>query len=385
MKISLAGLYGLASKSWTDFYNLDFSQINYSAPNLAKIAGALLLVVLVLRIIFGRNKPSHEYSGHFISDQDKRGVFAKTFYLIPKLLLAAGSVFLILALADPYLLSAGEKSEYLDSRERVELLDVSTSMGWPYQASDKSVGEVIREEHLRFLKMRQGKNDRVAFWIFAENAYKIEDFTMDNELYRFQVFDTPYVITSSLNPALPKNDTMDKYIDLVAPALRVKLIDNEGSTNLEAGLLATIKYFNQAGDRNIANRSLLIISDAAVENYPEYALSQLKINHITPYLLHVKPNRVGEEQFGLTQSVEYAQQLEDYIVGAGGKVYDVDDRDSARRAFEDFDRTQTVKIKIVHKFNSVKLFPIFIQIGVLFVIAGIFFGLLAKLVWGVYP
>ena len=136
----------------------------------------------------------------------------------PKLLLAAALVLLIVSVADPFLTATEEVSGYVESRVRIDLVDTSGSMAWEFPDTNKSKAEVARDAHLEFLDMRRDKNDRVSLWLFSTYPYMVDDFVMDDELYYFQVWDAPYVMTQRLDKAM------------VVPRDKVRIIPAEGDT-----------------------------------------------------------------------------------------------------------------------------------------------------------
>ena len=96
------------------------------------------------------------------ADRGRRVVHA-----IPKLVVGAAVALLIAAAADPFLPSTEEFAGSLDSRLRVDLIDVSGSMGWEFPGTHASKAQVARDAYLKFLEMRRGKNDRVSLWLFS--------------------------------------------------------------------------------------------------------------------------------------------------------------------------------------------------------------------------
>src|SRR3989344_1949604 len=193
------------------FGDTDPSQVNYGSLGLALGAGLFLLVLLLYKILWGRNKFRHYYSGHEIPVEfDESTLFRWLLCVFPKFLLATSSVFMLVALADPYLPKT-KINTIVESIEFIELIDVSSSMGWEYLNTGKASGEIVREYHLKFRKMRRGQNDRVSLWLFSSNPYKVEDFIIDDDVHALQLEDAPYTMVNSGHQSLPENDLNDSY------------------------------------------------------------------------------------------------------------------------------------------------------------------------------
>lgn len=155
-----------------------------------------------------------------------------------------------------------KEKKQLRVRERIDLVDVSQSMRFEFQNTGKSYAQMAREAHMKFLKMRAGCNDRVSLWIFSSNPYKIEDFTVDEDIYRMQLDDAPYIIgLYSPEEGIPKD--------------KVQYIQQEGTTDLKKALQSVICYFKEEGIQT-DRKALLLITDAAVDGFPHEELLHLK-------------------------------------------------------------------------------------------------------------
>ena len=109
--------------------------------------------------------------------------------------------------------------------------------------------------------MRREKNDRVSLWLFSSFPYMVDDFVLDDELYYFQVMEAPYATVKILAPQ--SGTSLDR---LFVPPDKVRIIPNEGNTNINLALRSVIRHFDQdqiSGSGQIdMHRALLIITDA---------------------------------------------------------------------------------------------------------------------------
>ena len=362
------------------FKDTDFSQVNYDSSGLALGAGLFLLVVLLYKFLWGCNKFKHYSSGHEISaEYDKMGSLRQPLCAFPKLLLVVSSVFMLVTLADPYL-SRTKMETVVESRERIELIDISSSMGWEYLNTGKSSGEITREAHLEFLKMRRGHNDRVSLWLFSTNPYKVEDFIIDDDVYALQAEDAPYTMVTPGHNALSEHDPGNSYCDIVAPRDMVRIVESEGATNLVSALQAVLKYFDREGDKKIKRKALLVVSDAAVEQKPEQELAELKKGGILTYFIHIQPNVICEQQYhgSGTKDLLNAEWLKNNIAHYGGKFYEVANPKSIEQAYADINKLETAPVKIVRHQLKVFIFqrPLAVAatLAALSILTGIFIG-----------
>lgn len=369
----------LAWSVLASFRDIDWEQVSFGSLGLAFGVSLFLLVVLLYKILWGKNKFYYYYSGHKIPVEYDE---SKTFHyrlicMLPKFLLALSIIFMLIALANPYL-PRTKIETVVESREVIALLDNSSSMGWPLGSTQKPACEVVRKAYLKFLKLRRGHNDRVALLVFSNNAYIKQDFIVDDDIYRMQVEDTPCVMVNAGHSSLPENDPNDLYLDIVASRDKVMIVESEAGTNLVAGLKAVIKYFDQKGRKDVNKKSLIMVTDAAVEADPEEEFKELKKRKITPYIIHVKPNEVGEKQFNNQWKLEIAEALKKQVKQYGGMVFNVEDQRSAELAYAAINKLETAPLKIVRHMFKVLIFQrplmVAIALAILSIISGIFVG-----------
>ena len=261
--------------NWTEFVafvNLnfrelletEFAQVRYGDIDMAfwlSVLIGLALVVTLARCLLHWRRHSRHHSGHKIAPQHQKRLRVRAIHTAPKVIIAGALALVVFAAADPFLIATEEVGGYIETRVRIDLVDTSGSMAWEFPDTGMSKAEVAREAHLKFLDMRRGKNDRVSLWLFSTYPYMIDDFVVDDELYYFQVWDAPFVTTQRLDKAM------------VVPRDKVQIIPAEGDTNIIRPLQSIIKHFDQdeaaLGRGENLHRSALIITDAAVDEFPD--------------------------------------------------------------------------------------------------------------------
>ncbi|MBI2674530.1 MAG: VWA domain-containing protein [Candidatus Yanofskybacteria bacterium] len=360
------------------------SEIKYSQWHISVWLAAILAMLVMLKSLFSRNSDSQKCSGYLIPAYYHRGFSRQLVDLLFKTTLALGVGMLLVALADPFVPTIKTESVLKESKERIDLIDVSTSKGWLFENIGKSAGRLGREAHLKFLKMRQGKNDRVSLWLFSTKATKVESFIADDELYYQQVEDAPYVITSPGNPWLPQfNYPASCHVNI--PESRLELVFAEGGTFLDTGLRSVIRHFDEEGDKRIKRKAVIIETDAAVDVFPKTELQELRKKNIHPYFLYIKPNEECETLAGnMYKGLVNAQRLKLEIEKYGGKFYDIQNADSLNRAYQDIDRLEAVELKETHVVDKLYLFQAFILLGILIAVIAIT-GILVAEIFGIYP
>ena len=364
----------------SEFRHTGFDQVRYGDQALATWLGLAIAGLLVLKIVHvavSRRKHSRHHSGHFIAFDHRKGMWAKAIHTVPKLILAVVLAFLLVAIADPFLTSTEETSGFVESRIRVDLVDTSGSMAWEFPGTGKSKAEVARDAHLEFLEMREGKNDRVSLWLFSTYPYMVDDFVIDDELYYFQVYDAPYVTTQRVDKAM------------VAPLDKVKIIPAEGATNIVRPLQAIIRHFDhdtiEVADGGNQNRALLILTDAAVDEYPDAQFQELRKRNIVPYIIFINTSDVrtaGAVHPAVHPNTpRLVEQIRDY----GGNYFDVTDTDSLARAYQAIDEREAVRVEVKHRALKVPIYERFLLVGFMLLLMAIPLGLISELVWGTDP
>ncbi len=378
MLLNMSYVWELVKAGLISFRDTNFDLVRFNSLGLAFGAGLFVAIALVYKLLWGRNRFSHVVSGHRIPEEYRQGKLVKMVLLIPKILLVAAVFFLLVSLANPYL-PRTTIEKLVESRERIDLVDASSSKGWEFEHTGKAAGQLGREAFIKFLNMRKGQNDRVSLWLFSASPHILEDFIIDDDIYIMEAEDAPYVMVDSANPGLPENDESDNFVDIIAPRDRVQIISGEGGTNLNPALDAIIKYFDERGNKSIKHKALLIETDAAVEADAESQLKQLQKRNIKVYLLHIKPNELGESKFGNLNGIRNAELLKKEVQQYGGKVYDIMDSRSLGNAYRDIDKLEKAPISLVRHLFKVFVYQRPLMVAFALMVLAIALGLLTEM------
>ena len=368
---------GFVQSSALELIETQFEQIRYG-----DIGMAIVLTVLVVAGVFftlgrlglRRRRHTRHHSGHDIDLLHQKRLLARALHGVPKVLVGAALALILFAAADPFLTATEEVSGYIESRVRVDLVDTSGSMAWEFPDTGKSKAEVARDAHLEFLEMRRDKNDRVSLWLFSTYPYMVDDFVTDDELYYFQVWDAPYVTTQRLDKAM------------VVPPDKVRIIPAEGDTNIIRPLRSIMRHFEQdealTGAGTNLNRAVLIITDAAVDEFPDSEFAALNQRNIIPYIIYINTSDIRTAMIGHpTTTPRLIEMIREY----GGDYFDVTDQDSLTRAYEAIDEREAVRYELKHRALKVPIYPRFLLAALAMLVVGIPMGFLAELFWGTGP
>ena len=373
--------------TWTEFLEFltvgiqELTETEYAQVRYGDVAMAISLAVVIAVALFftftrralWRRKYSRQHSGHAIAAAYQKKAWVRVLHTTPKVLIAGALALILVAAADPFLTATEEVSGYVESRVRVDLVDTSGSMAWEFPDTGKSKAEVARDAHLRFLDMREGKNDRVSLWLFSTYPYMVDDFVVDDELYYFQVWDAPYVMTQRLDKAM------------VVPHDKVRIIPAEGDTNIIRPLESIIKSFDQdeaamGGNENV-NRAVLIITDAAVDEFPDQQFQELNRRNITPYIIYINTSDIRTTMIGRSSTPRLIEMIREY----GGDYFDVKDQDSLARAYEAIDEREAVRVELKHRALKVPIYSRFLLVAMAMLVVGIPMGFVSELFWGTGP
>jgi hypothetical protein len=354
----------------------DYAQIRYGDVGMAvalAIAVGVVLALTLVRLAATRKRHVRQHSGHLIEAGHRKRVWIRVLHTAPKALLAAALALLVVSVADPFLTATEEVSGYVESRVRIDLVDTSGSMAWEFPDTNKSKAEVARDAHLEFLDMRREKNDRVSLWLFSTYPYMVDDFVMDDELYYFQVWDAPYVMTQRLDKAM------------VVPRDKVRIIPSEGDTNIVRPLQDIVKHFDRdeatVGRGENQNRAVLIITDAAVDEFPDAEFAELSKRNIVPYVIYINTSDARTASFLHPTVPQLVGQIQEY----GGDYFDVTSEDSLLRAYQAIDEREAVRVELKHRALKVPIYSRFLLVAMGLLVIGIPLGFVSELLWGTTP
>jgi len=369
-------LFGFLDGGFRELIETDFEQVRYGDVGMAvalAIAVCVVLTLTLVRLTATRKRYARQHSGHAIAVQHRKRLWVRVLHTAPKALLAGALVMLIVSVADPFLTATEEVSGYVESRVRIDLVDTSGSMAWEFPETNKSKAEVARDAHLEFLEMRREKNDRVSLWLFSTYPYMVDDFVIDDELYYYQVWDAPYVMTQRLDKAM------------VVPRDKVRIVPAEGDTNIIRPLQDIVKHFDRdeatVGRGANQNRAVLIITDAAVDEFPDAEFAELNRRNIVPYLIYINTSDARTASFLNPTVPQLVGQIQEY----GGDYFDVTSEDSLTRAYEAIDEREAVRMELKHRALKVPIYSRFLLVAMALLVVGIPMGFVSELLWGTGP
>ena len=369
-------LFGFLDGGFRELIETDFEQVRYGDVGMAvalAIAVCVVLTLTLVRLTATRKRYARQHSGHVIAVQHRKRLWVRVLHTAPKALLAGALVMLIVSVADPFLTATEEVSGYVESRVRIDLVDTSGSMAWEFPETNKSKAEVARDAHLEFLEMRREKNDRGSLWLFSTYPYMVDDFVIDDELYYYQVWDAPYVMTQRLDKAM------------VVPRDKVRIVPAEGDTNIIRPLQDIVKHFDRdeatVGRGANQNRAVLIITDAAVDEFPDAEFAELNRRNIVPYLIYINTSDARTASFLNPTVPQLVGQIQEY----GGDYFDVTSEDSLMRAYEAIDEREAVRMELKHRALKVPIYSRFLLVAMALLVVGIPMGFVSELLWGTSP
>ena len=372
---------------WTDFLTFlvnnlndlletEIAQVRYGDVGLATalaIAVGIAAVAALARLVFRRQRHTRYHSGHEIDPKYQKGFWVRALHTLPKLCVGGALALMLFAAADPFLTATEEVSGSVESRVRVDLVDTSGSMAWEFPDTGKSKAEVARDAHLQFLEMRREKNDRVSLWLFSTYTYMVDDFVMDDELYYFQVWDAPYVMTQRLDKAM------------VVPRDKVRIVPAEGDTNIIRPLQSITKQFDQdeaaLGAGQNQNRAVLIVTDAAVDEFPDSEFAALSQRNIVPYIIYINTSDARTAMIGHPSTPRLIEMIQEY----GGDYFDVTDEDSLAQAYQAIDEREAVRVELKHRALKVPIYSRFLLVAMALLAVCIPLGFVSELLWGTAP
>jgi len=301
------------------FFSVDWSAVSFESERIVFLAGIAILAALSIKLRLVRKRFFRLHSGAALDmKRNKERWYVKIPRFAARTLLAGAIFFVLFALASPVFYEIEKKEKVVETRERIDLIDVSTSMKPAFGDTKKMMAEVGREAFLSFLDLREGQGDKACLWVFSDNPYKIQDCVIDDELYKFQAYSAPLIISG-------------QYSDYGKPGFWI--IESEGGTQLGAALRAIAEDIENNEDRSARKRALLMVTDAVFNSDPEAELENLRRLNVIPYLFLIR-----EEDANINQ------RTADFLAVVrrlGGRVYRIGEERALHRAFEDFNKIES--------------------------------------------
>lgn len=364
-----------------DFLDIDWRYVEFNDADTSIKIGVGLIILLAIKVFLSRNR-GRAGSGYFIDNSLKHGLFFRMAHLLPGLLIAIGVFFLLFAFADPFTSRSSEKT-IVESRERVEVLDVSASMGYRDRNSrNECLAAIVRRQHLKFLEMRRGLHDRVGLWLFTDIPLPLEGFIHDDELYMLQVRNAPYVALDQRHPSL-------KDPEFIAPKDRLHYISFVGGTDIAKALRAAIDFLENDGDFRIQQKTILLMTDGASRTFPLKELREIKRKGIALYLLFIKPApgifENAKNHKGRLMMLKNSEKFVSQIRNFGGKYFEINNEKSLAMVFQAIHEMEARRTEIIKHGVQIHIYDRPLAFGIIFMIVGVILALMLEIRWPIRP
>jgi len=165
----------------------------------------------------------------------------------------------------------------------------------------------------------------------------------------------------------------------------VRIIPAEGDTNIIRPLQDIVKFFDRdeaaVGRGANQNRAVLIITDAAVDDFPDAEFAALNKRNIVPYIIYINTSDARTANFRDPEVPQLVTLIQEY----GGDYFDVTDEDSLSRAYEAIDEREAVRVEMKHRALKVPIYSRFLLGAMGLLVVGIPMGFVSELLWGTSP
>jgi hypothetical protein len=165
----------------------------------------------------------------------------------------------------------------------------------------------------------------------------------------------------------------------------VRIIPAEGDTNIVRPLQDIVKHFDRdeaaVGQGSKQNRAVLIITDAAVDEFPDAEFAELNRRNIVPYIIYINTSDSRSASFLHATVPQLVAQIQEY----GGDYFDVTDEDSLLQAYQAIDEREAVRVELRHRALKVPIYSRFLLVAMGLLAVGIPMGFVSELLWGTSP
>ncbi len=126
---------------------------------------------------------------------------------------------------------------------------------------------------------------------------------------------------------------------------------------------------------------MLIVTDAAVDEFPDTEFAALNERNIVPYIIYINTSDARTAMVGHPSTPRLIEMIREY----GGDYFDVTDEDSLQEAYQAIDEREAVRVEQRHRALKVPIYARFLLVAMAFLVVGIPAGFLAELLWGTNP
>lgn len=341
------------------FFLIDWSTVPFESERIVFLTGIAIFAAFSIKFLLGRKRFFRLHSGAALDMKiNKERWYAKALRFVTRTLLAGAILFVLFALASPTFYEIEKKERIIEARERIDLIDVSTSMEPAFGDTKKMMAEVGREMLLSFLDLREGQGDRACLWVFSDNPYKIQDCVIDDKLYKFQAYSAPLIITKDPD-------------DYGKPGYWI--IESEGGTQLGVALQVIAEDIENNEDGNVRKRALLMVTDAVLTSNPKAELERLRRLNVIPYLFLIK-----EEDMSISQGTADFLAV---VRSLGGRVYRIGEEEAFHRVFENFNKIESFEADLSGIHTRFLLFQKPLFIALVFAISALLLSMVTETIF----
>ena len=129
------------------------------------------------------------------------------------------------------------------------------------------------------------------------------------------------------------------------------------------------------------HRSVLIVTDADVDEIPEAEFVEMQRRNIVPYIIYINTSDARTASFLHPTVPQLVSQIQEY----GGDYFDVTDEDSLTRAYQAIDEREAVRVELRHRALKVPIYSRFLLVAMGLLVVGIPLGFVSELLWGTSP
>ncbi|GEM_PF-3319225 len=381
----------MASDTLNNFLSVDWEAVHFRQEVFAWEAGFFIAGLCFIKIFWGlfkKNRSSFNYvyhhSGLLFRKENRPGLFYKTIRYSAVLLFLAGTMLLLVSLADPYFVMSQE-SRQIQIREIIYISDASASMGFPFKNARRTRAEVKQEALFKTIAKRKEKHDRTAYIVFSTEASIWSGFTSSFDGIVFTISQAPVIYA-------PANAKEAWPGDFIAKEFTPK---ESSATNLHIALQEAMYLFDKKGSPDITKtmkenpslrmRSVVILTDGAADQDPEPQFIELRKRHIVPYLIFIDPDQeVEAKMYGKDSiKIKLSRELMATVRRYGGQAFMANADDSPEKISKVLDKLHSIKYDVKNKAVESDIYYIPLALSCFCYILAILIRIITPTMWRV--